>query len=183
MSGHPSEPQLALFAGGECGPLARYRVGRHVRGCARCADEVNQFEDLRQEVAEIAPPDLDWEQLSLEMRANIHVGLEAGQCIRPTHTPGLRWNPRFAVACGSLLLLVAAGLAMRSSAPEVVKGAGPVIESTGSGLELRSGANSMTILNHHGAAAGQTVSSRGEIGARYIDGETGAVTINNVYLE
>ena len=54
---------------------------------------------------------------------------------------------------------------------------------TESGLEIRTGANSLTLLNHHGNAANQTVSAQGDIGARYIDGETGSVTINNVYLQ
>ncbi len=182
MRGHPSELQLALFAGGDCNALSRYRLNRHIRQCGECTAEVARFEMLRGQLAEIPEPELDWERLSLEMRANIHVGLEAGECIRIT--PAVRrWNPRFTVAFASLLLLIGAGLVMQSSAPEKVKTAGPVIESTGSGLELRSGSNSMTILNRHGAVAGQTVSAQGEIGARYIDGETGAVTINNVYLE
>lgn len=182
MRAHPSEMQLALFAGGDCGAFSRFQVGRHVRNCAECSSEIGRFQGLRQEVAESLPPDLNWERLSLEMRANIHVGLEAGECIRVM--PEKRhWNPRFTVAFASLLLLIGAGLAIRRSAPSLAKAAGPVIESTGAGLELRSGANSMTILNRNGSAAGQTVSSRGEIGARYIDGETGAVTITNVYLE
>ena len=58
----------------------------------------------------------------------------------------------------------------------------PVLESTGSGLELRAGASSLTILNHHGAIADQTVSAQGEIRATLYRWP-GAVTINNVYLE
>jgi hypothetical protein len=59
----------------------------------------------------------------------------------------------------------------------------PVLESSGAGLEVRSGGGSMTLLNRHGAVADQTANAQGEIRARYIDGETGTVTINNVYLE
>jgi hypothetical protein len=182
MKGHPSELQLALFAGGECGLFARGYLRRHVRECRDCTAEVARFEMLRGELADIPPPELDWNRLSREMRANIYLGLEAGECVRKAPRV-YRWNPRFAVAFASLLLLIGAGFVMRDSAPDVVKAGSPVLESTGSGLELRSGANSLTILNRSGAAAGQTVSAQGEIGARYIDGETGAVTINNVYLE
>jgi hypothetical protein len=39
------------------------------------------------------------------------------------------------------------------------------------------------LLNGNGAVADQTVNAQGEIRSRYIDGDTGAVTINNVYLQ
>jgi hypothetical protein len=41
----------------------------------------------------------------------------------------------------------------------------------------------MMLLNRPGVVASQTVSAGGEIRARYVDGDTGAVTINNVSLE
>jgi hypothetical protein len=41
----------------------------------------------------------------------------------------------------------------------------------------------LIFLNHEGSRADQTVSAQGEIRARYVDGETGSVTITNVYLE
>jgi len=58
-----------------------------------------------------------------------------------------------------------------------------VLESSNSGLELRSGGGSLTLLSQRGVIAHQTVSAQGEIRARYVDGEAGTVTINNVYLQ
>jgi hypothetical protein len=116
------------------------------------------------------------------MRANIHVGLEAGECVRQAAVGRSGWSPKLAVAFACLMLLVGASFLMKGPAPNVATdNAAAVLESTGSGLELRHGVSSMTLLNHDGVAADQTVSAQGEIRARYVDG--GAVTINNVYLE
>jgi hypothetical protein len=56
-----------------------------------------------------------------------------------------------------------------------------VLESTESGLEFRKGDSSLTLLNHVGSVADQTVSAQGVIGARYVD--AGGVTTNHVYLQ
>lgn len=185
---HPAEIDLALFAGGESSGLSRFFLNRHIRQCRGCLDLVTRFELLRLELRELEPPALDWNRLSAEMRANIHVGLEAGECVREAAV-GRSWNPRLAVAFASLLLLAGANFLLKNSSPtnaEVRRQAQPkdtaaVLESTGSGLELRHGASSLTLLNHGGPAADQTVSAQGEIGARYIN--AGAVTMTNVYLE
>ncbi len=184
MKGHPTESELALLASGDCGPLSRRFLSRHVRDCSECTAEVARFETLRAQAAEAPAPEMDWSRIAAEMRANINLGLEAGECVRTRGTVArVFWNPRVGVAFASLALLVSAGFLMKSPAPHPVRPSAPVLESSGSGLELREGSSSLTILNHHGAIASQTVSAQGEIGARYIDGDTGAVTINNVYLE
>jgi hypothetical protein len=183
MKAHPSETDLALFAGGDCSRFSRFFLARHVRQCRECMDTVSRFELLRLEVRDPEPPALDWDRMAAEMRANIHLGLEAGECVRSVRAPGV-WNPRLAVAFASLMLLACAGFFLKGPTEvPVVKAAAPVLESTGSGLEVRTGTASMTLLNRHGAVADQTVNAQGEIRARYVDGDTGAVTINNVYLE
>ena len=183
MTSHPAETDLALLASGDCGTIARYFMNRHVRKCAQCGAVVFQFEALRAELARPALPELDWESLELEMRANIHLGLEAGECVRLV-IPRRTRDARLAVAFASLAFLVAAGFVMKNpplSEPAARKSAEPVLESTGTGIELRNGATSMTLMNRHGAVVDQTVSAEGQIRARYID--NGSVTINNVSLE
>jgi len=181
---HPDEASLALLAGRDCGAVSRFLLRRHIRNCPECTATVAHFETLRAEMAEPELPDLDWTRLESEMRANIRLGLEAGECVRlaPVAKP---WNPRLAVAFASLIVLAGAGFLLRApsvfQSPAVVKAAEPVLESTGAGIELRNGASSLTLMNRHGAAVDQTASAQGEIGARYIEG--GSVTINNVYLE
>jgi hypothetical protein len=194
MKAHPSDLDLALFAGGESNGLSRFFLNRHISQCRKCLEQVTRFELLRLEMRDLEPPALDWNRLSAEMRANIHVGLEAGECVR-TPAVARKWNPKLTVAFASLLLLAGANFLLKTPPPanplpgqqgQPYREAQPVatsavLESTGSGLELRHGASSLTLLNHDGAAADQTVSAQGEIRARYI--KAGAVTMTNVYLE
>jgi hypothetical protein len=57
------------------------------------------------------------------------------------------------------------------------------LQPTGSGIELRKGTDSFTFLGRQGVRTDETVSAQGVIQARYINGETGSITINNVYLQ
>jgi hypothetical protein len=181
---HPAANDLALFAGGETGRFRHFFVERHVRGCADCQQEIAGFQHLRADTAQFDLPDLNWNSLAAEMRANIRLGLEAGACVRTSRLPS-GWNPRLTVAFASLLLLVASSFFLRDGMPHptTVESAIPVLQSSGSGIQLRTGRTSLTLLNHHGSATDQTVSAQGRISARYIDDETAAVTINNVYLQ
>jgi hypothetical protein len=66
---HPKETDLALFAGGELGPLARWRIERHIQTCAECEDAVADFFHLQGDVSELAElPPIDWAALSLSVR-------------------------------------------------------------------------------------------------------------------
>ncbi len=63
--GHPSEADLALFAGGELGPLARWRIEKHLTGCDRCRETVADFFHLQSEISELSDlPSLDWSALA-----------------------------------------------------------------------------------------------------------------------
>jgi hypothetical protein len=179
MNTHPSEADLALLAGGECGRVSRFFLQRHVRDCRECTAKVAHFEILRTDLARMSPPDLDWSRLAAEMKANIRLGLEAGACVRDIERRH-GWNPRLAVAFASVAFLICAGLTMKSRLPqrEIVAQATPVLESTGAGLEFRDGASSIMLLNGKGLVADQTVNAEGEIRARRV--ENGTVTITNV---
>lgn len=179
---HPAENDLALLAGGEAAWVRRILLERHVDRCDGCRKKVAEYRDLRDAVTDFEPPEVNWSALATEMRANIAVGLEAGACVGGVRSP-VRWNPRFAVAFACLLVLITSNFFLRMHRTPVVEASGPVARSTTSGIELRKGSNSLIFLNHEGSRADQTVSAQGEIRARYIDGETGSVTITNVYLE
>ena len=63
--GHPSEADLALFAGGELGPLVRWRIEKHLTGCDRCRETVSDFFHLQSEMSELNDlPSLDWSALA-----------------------------------------------------------------------------------------------------------------------
>lgn len=110
---HPNQIQLALLSGGDLGLLDRWRVGRHVSGCASCAAEIEALRAAREQVREVTaelPENLNWNQLAEEMTANVRVGLAAGEAIarfdkpslvgRPRH---LGWNAAMVVACATIV--------------------------------------------------------------------------------
>jgi hypothetical protein len=153
---------------------------------------------LRGQLAQAEMPELNWGSLAAEMRANIRLGLEAGECVREKRRFGGKifgdWSFGLAAAFACLLLLAGASFFMRDvrgpvrSFPQisaqpgsVATGSLPSLESTNTGVGLHSGDSSFTLLNHDGAVASQTVSAQGAVRSRYVD--AGAVTINNVYLE
>jgi hypothetical protein len=179
MNTHPSETELALLAGGECGRVSRFFLQWHVRDCRECTAKVAHFEILRADLARMAAPELDWNRLAAEMKANIRLGLEAGACVGDVESRR-HWNPRLAVAFASVAFLICAAITMKSHLPQpaILAQSSPVLESTGAGLELRDGANSIMLLNRNGSVADQTVSAEGEIRARRV--ENGTVTITNV---
>ncbi len=189
---HPNDEELALLASGDAGSVRGYSLRRHVRFCADCRDRVESFVSLRAEIAETKIPDLNWGLLAAEMRANIRLGLEAGECVRSPRSKLFgEWSFGLAAAFACLVLLAGAGLFMRDlrdpgrlyPAPAGAAAAGtlPSLESTNAGVGLQTGSGSFTLLNHDGAVANQTVSAQGAVRSRYVD--AGVVTINNVYLE
>ena len=62
---HPRETDLALFAGGELGPLARWRIERHLDKCAGCQADVSDFFHLQSDLNDLAElPAVDWQALA-----------------------------------------------------------------------------------------------------------------------
>lgn len=188
LSGHhPSELDLAGYASGDTGFFQRIGLDRHVHGCDRCQQEIAAYREMRAELSTAAMPQLDWDRLASEMRANIYLGLEAGACVR--RVPEKRvLSPRLAVVFASLLLLAIAGLALSGRRPHAENALAqpeyrvPVLESSTNGIEMRAGRTSFALLNHDGSAASQTVSAQGAVRSRDID-DTGSVTIKDVYLQ
>jgi len=184
MTRHPSESLLALFAGGELGRFGKWRVERHIEGCADCQRDVAEFSALRSEVAAASDmPEVDWNRLAVEMKANIRLGLEAGACIekRPVR---MSFSPRALAACASLLLLVAAFLLERPMprAAEVKAPEAAILEASGMGIQVKEGEQALMLLNP-GAHDIHYSATGGAMRARYVDADTGNVTINNVYVQ
>ena len=118
MSTHPSETDLALLAGGDCGRWQRFFLNRHVARCGDCRDTLASFTELRSETLELSSnnagvmPETDWNRLAGEIRANIRLGLAAGECVgeAPTAILPVSWKPRLAIAAVCVLLLAGAGI-------------------------------------------------------------------------
>ncbi len=110
---HPNQVQLALMAGNDLGPWDRWRVRRHVSGCANCSSEVQALRTASEQVREVTaelPENLNWNQLAEEMAANVRVGLAAGEAIARFDRPSLTgrphrlgWNAAMVVACATVV--------------------------------------------------------------------------------
>lgn len=76
--GHPGETDLALFAGGESGPLSRWRIEKHLQSCEPCRTAVADFFHLQGDLEELSelPSPVDWEGMSLRIRKAV---AEAGE--------------------------------------------------------------------------------------------------------
>ena len=184
MTRHPSETSLALYAGGELRRFGKWRVERHLAGCADCRNAVCEFSALRAEVASAgALPDIEWDYLAAEIRANVRLGLEAGACIEQRPAARMVFSSRVFAACASLALLAAA-IVLERPAPRAseTKLAPAILEASGMGIQVNQGDQSLMLLNTH--ARGISYSASGSaMRARYVDTDTGNVTINNVYVQ
>jgi hypothetical protein len=205
---HPSERRIALYACGDAGWMERFAVARHVAGCGDCRARAEVFrrdqERVREEAAAL-PAGLDWGRLKAEMSANIHLGLEAGECVsaaapeKKVRPLRMSWRPVFAAGGLSLLLLAAMILnfpvEQRESLARGVKGiwARPgvavavdpevALMSTRNGIEVRENGSAMAIMNPGTTAPVVMVNTAGSLRARYVDSDTGQVTITNVYAQ
>src|SRR5215472_3808687 len=141
---HPDEATLALFAGEDLGVVAQWRTRRHLAGCAQCRGVVAEFAHLRREVTDLNDlPDISWNRLAAEMKANIRVGLAAGECIRDTRQPLAEGfsGMRAALACASVAALLLAGLLLERPAPLTIGERAAVVslQPVEHGIEVRHG--------------------------------------------
>lgn len=210
---HIIETDLALYASGDLSLLRRLAVRLHVRSCERCRASVETYRANRNQVKAIAaemPQGVNWDRLSAEMTANIRVGLAAGECValparnRRRASAGLRrplrinWRPAAITAGLVVLMSVAWLLNMPSGATAELGHAmsaimhghgavadydrGPVVVATPLGVELREN-DSAFGGSQDSAPVAVSVSVQGSASARYINADTGQMTITSVYVQ
>jgi anti-sigma factor RsiW len=186
---HPNPETLALHAGGDLGAMAGWRTRRHLARCAECREEVARFEQFRQLLPSLDDSqDVHWGRLAAEMKANIRLGLAAGECVRTEDPAGAGpiWSfARVGVALASVAALLAMGVVLDRPAPTVARETGVVVQATADGVQVREGGQSMGLM-HSGTsrdAVTYQVGAQGSVEARYVDSETGYVTVNKVDVE
>jgi len=185
---HPNQAALALHAGGDLGPFRRWLMARHLARCAACREEVAGYNEMRELLPDLAEmPDISWNRMAAEIKANIRLGLEAGECVRTAEMPLRRASMsgwRAAVAFASVVVLVGGCLVLERPAPQMAQRAETSVESTKYGIQYQAGDERMLSLMNGGAQkAVYTFDAQGSMGARYTDPETGSVTINTVYAQ
>lgn len=99
---HPTETDLALYAGDDLNSWQSWRIRRHLSACSECRHEVKVHRDglaiLHESLEGEIPAHANWQRLSQEITGNIRVGFAAGECIagfertiRPVR-PRLLWH-------------------------------------------------------------------------------------------
>lgn len=182
---HPNQATLALHAGGDLGRFQRWLTARHLAHCAECREEVAGYTEMREMLPELAElPEISWNRMAAEVKANVRLGLEAGECVRstemPLHRPALTgW--RAGVAFASVLVLVATCLVLQRPTPQALHApAETAVASGDDGIELQSGDDRMLgLMNVGKQRVVYQFNAQGSIGARYTDPD-GSVTINTV---
>jgi len=196
---HPFDTELALYAGGDLRGWDRVKTAVHVRGCEACRASVAAFQFDQQRLLDSAnelPAGLDWDRLASEMAANVRVGLAAGECIGPvvgseTQATGWNWKPAGAFAGLTMVFAAAWWLNVPASDTAGLRRAfgfvhedrGPVVEASSRGIEFRENGSVLGVSTSAAQPVVTSVSFGGSASARYVDDDTGQVTIATVYVQ
>ena len=196
---HPDAPTLALLAGGELPFWRRWSAAWHVRLCSRCQAELHQFRSLRAALpadafdeteAAGALPSVAWSVFEAEMRANIRLGLTAGALAGepesvprpapPAPVPFWRW----ATVCGALVFVLGAGWWLGAPRHALTPVVSSVLKLAPEGEDSGAApAPGFELLIPASDTARTEADFNGGTRARLIDGETGRVTLQQVYAE
>jgi len=186
---HWDETDLALFSGGDLSLWKKARIGRHLKRCPECRARAEAFSEQRELLEDLSaelPAGVNWGHLAREMKANIQLGVDAGRCVDVEKRPAAwshGWRPA-AVLASVLLMFVSvwwfhARFSGVPSGPED----GVVLEATADGIEIRQQDRVLTMMHADSEPVMLSVNAEGAMAARYIDDDTGMVTINNVYVQ
>ncbi len=197
---HPVPEILALYARRDLPLVSRWRLRHHISQCLECESQVSLFTSAHAELKREAQDQTltgfeaiaDWTRLEREMLGNIAVGLAAGRCIDKVGRK-VTWLGRVSIAAAALALLVIGWMThipnqetqhLASSIRHLVglerpAISGTVMQSTPDGISVRTQQATLTIL--HPASAVVSVTGSSAMAARYVDEDTGQVTITNVY--
>jgi hypothetical protein len=198
---HPAVSMLALYSGGEMPWTERWRLRRHIRHCAECEQQLARFRSAREHLRHDAGSETltafeaigDWNRLEREMLGNIAVGVAAARCVDKVGR-GRAVLSRIAIATGLLGLVVAGWVThvpkeqtrhlfaslqrlVGTDRPQQV--AGTVVRTLPDGIAVRT--QGATLMIMHPQTAVVSLSGPSAVAARYVDEETGQVTIANVY--
>jgi hypothetical protein len=205
---HPTEFALALYASGDLALWQSARVRFHTSRCETCRDIVAAYraDKIWVEASDQIPEGVNWDRLAAEMTANIRVGLAAGECVAPKtrrkpfwgSSVSWQWKPVAAVA-GLMILVTGAwwlnvpaaqneslGRAFHAIAHRgttLNEDRGPMVEVTPAGIKLFENGGALGVDQGGLRPVAVSVDAQGSASARYVDTDTGQVTITSVYVQ
>jgi len=198
---HPSLNILALYSSGDLPLMQRLRTRYHLGRCPDCEQQLFLFRSTKVELKREANAQTltgfeaiaDWGRLEPEMLGNIGVGVAAARCIDKVGKSHALLS-RLALVGGLMGLFVAGWVThipreqtghlaaslrrlVGIERPQVITGT--VLRTTPDGIAVRAQGATLTIL--HPPSAVVSMSGASAVSARYVDEETGQVTITKVY--
>lgn len=198
---HPAASQLALLAGGDLAWLPKVMAKHHLRGCDICRHYLEDLQSARAELQREAKGRTltgfeaiaDFAALEREMLGNIAVGLAAARCVetvevrrtwRKTALMTAGFSALFALAWWTHIPAeetrqLASRLERWASGEPAPAPAATVMRSLPEGITIRS--QGATLTMRHPQSAVVSVAGSGTMEARFVDEETGQVTISSVY--
>lgn len=202
---HPADTTLALYAAGDLPAWQRMKTGIHVNRCESCRELVGAFRGDRDSLRDSAgglPEDIDWDGLSAEMTANIHVGLAAGECVSPREVKQSPWNWRPVAIAGAFMVVLTVAWMLNIPREDnaalgriwqaVVRGGrdammagdrGPMVEASPQGIQFIENGSGLGVALTGALPVTTSVSVQGSASAHYVDDDTGQVTITTVYVQ
>jgi hypothetical protein len=148
---------------------------------------VAAFGELRESLPRLNQiPEVPWNRIAAEMRANIRLGLSAGGAAFERSSLARRalfTGLRATLALTSVLALMVTSLMLERPVPKRARSLEPMAQATADGIQRRSGDQGFRLLHSGASRVTYTVSAQGSLGARYTDPETGNVTMTKVYVE
>jgi F0F1-type ATP synthase assembly protein I len=190
----------ALYAGSDLPWTVRLKIKAHLRHCETCGRQVDSFRAAAAELRKEAEANtltgfeaiVDWSRLEHEMIGNIAVGVAAGRCVDKVRHKGAFWlHTAFTLGLGALFVAGWITHIPREETDHVLASVrhwagmetavpvGTILRSSPEGVLVRSQGATLTLM--HPRSAVTSISGASAVEARYIDEETGQVTITGVY--
>ena len=199
---HPNAPVLALFMSGDLPWKEMWRLRRHIDSCEQCESQVAEYRAAKGELKREAESQTltafeaiaDWAVLEREMLGNIAVGVAAARCIDNVRR-GRSFLIKGAITAGLTALFVAGWIThipreqtahMFVSLRQIIGWERPQtaetqLKATPDGIAVRTQGATLTIM--HPPSAVVLVSGAASMSARYVDEDSGQVTITKVYAQ
>jgi hypothetical protein len=165
-----------------------------MRNCEACRQREQAYRAMSASLRaaqQQMPAGVAWEKVAAEMRANIHLGLTAGRIAGGAEEKRRRfWPPdwQMAGATAAMLVVVMSGWLLQTrpaAAPDqqIATNQEIVLRASGTGLALEENGRALTLVHGETGAVLVTAGAQGSLRARYLDEDTGEVTIHHVYAK